>query len=412
MSATPVDTTPMATTLQRLLAGTAPRARVAAEALERLRAAGLPGRSHEDWRYANLAALDAVPSFASPPAAGMAGTLPEALPGYQRLVLANGQPLGAVPSGLRAVEPTPGVQDERGLARFASLAQGLAPAPLAFEAAGTLALEILCLAQAPEGASACALELRLAPGANLKVAERHVGDTGSRGLACMSLRLHLGADSGLQHQRLLDLAGAGLQLDTLEATIGERASYLQRCMIAGGGTVRSSQLVALAGRGAGFDWHGLAVDTGREVRDLMLALRHEAPDTRSEQRFRGIADGRARVACGADAFVAASAPGTRLAQSLRGLLDGEAAEIDLKPRLTILTDAVQASHGATTGRLDDELLFYMLARGLDPAEARALLKWAFLGEVFSGCEPAPLRIAAEQAIAARLRERPPADLLQ
>ncbi|MFM2288261.1 MAG: transporter, permease, partial [Pseudomonadota bacterium] len=262
-----------------------------------------------------------------------------------------------------------------------------------------------------DGAAASAVELRLAAGARLRLAERHLGDTALRGLACTSLRLQLGAGSTLRHQRLLDLAGAGLQLDTLEAVVGERASYLQRCMVAGGGTVRSSQLVSLAGREASLDWQGLAVASGREVRDLVLALRHEAPDTTSEQRFRGIADGRARVACSADATVAASAPGTRLAQSLRGLLDGEAAEVDLKPRLTILTDAVQASHGATTGRLDDDLLFYMLARGLDAAEARALLKWAFLGEVFSGCEPAPLRLAAERAIAARLRERPPGDLL-
>ncbi len=400
-------------TLERMLAGESGRGSLGRAALARLRAAGLPLRTQEDWRYANLAALDAVPTFDSPPAtSATAATLPPALPGYQRLVVANGRPLGELPAGLRAVEPSPAAADERGLARFAALAEGLAPSPLAFEVAGTLELELLCVAQAPEATSPSAIELRLAPRARLLLAERQLGDTGTRGLACSSLRLSLGAGSEARHQRLLDLGGGGLHLDTLDATIGERARYLQRCMVVGAGTVRSSQLVALAGRGAAFDWHGLAVATGREVRDLMLALRHEAPDTTSEQRFRGIADGRARVACGADAHVAASAPGTRLAQSLRGLLDGEAAEVDLKPRLTILTDAVQASHGATTGRLDEQLLFYMLARGLDPAEARALLKWAFLGEVFSGCEPAPLRLAAEQAIAARLRERPPVDLLQ
>ena len=409
----------MSTTLQRILAAPGSRSRAGAEALERLRAAGLPARTHEDWRYANLPALDAVPAFASLPAVAPGGAetpalqpLPPPLPGYQRLVLVDGRCGDGLPAGLRAIEPTATTLDARGLARFAALAEGLVPAPLAFEVHGELDLELLCLVQAPDAAAASAIELRLAPGARLRLAERHLGDTAARGLACTSLRLQLGPGSSLQHQRLLDLAGAGLQLDTLEATIGEQASYLQRCMVAGGGTVRSSQLVSLAGRGAAFDWHGLAVATGREVRDLVLALRHEAPDTRSEQRFRGIADGRARVACSADAHVAASAPGTRLAQSLRGLLDGEAAEIDLKPRLTILTDAVQASHGATTGRLDDDLLFYMLARGLDAAEARALLKWAFLGEVFSGCEPAALRLAAEQAIAAHLRERPPADLLQ
>jgi len=63
---------------------------------------------------------------------------------------------------------------------------------------------------------------------------------------------------------------------------------------------------------------------------------------------------------------------------------------------------VQARHGATTGKLDDDLLFYLLARGLDPEAARALLKSAFLGEVLKSIEPEALRVAAQQATALRL----------
>jgi Fe-S cluster assembly protein SufD len=299
-----------------------------------------------------------------------------------------------------------------GLLRFGLLAEALAPAPLAFELGGEGALELLLVGSSGDVARYATLQLQLLPGARWQLAERHLGDTGTHGLACQSLQLALGQGASLRHQRLLALGGSGLQLDTVSAQLGPEAHYLQRCMIAGAGTVRSSQSLRLAGHGARLDWQGLAVGSGREVRDVSLALRHEAPDTVSSQLFRGIADGRARIACTADAHVAASAPGTRLAQSLRGLLDGEGAEVDLRPRLTILTDAVQASHGATTGRLDADLLFYLLARGLGAVEARALLKWAFLGEVFAGCEPAALRTAAEHVIAAQLRERPPAGLLQ
>jgi len=99
-------------------------------------------------------------------------------------------------------------------------------------------------------------------------------------------------------------------------------------------------------------------------------------------------------------------------QSLRGLIDGKGAELDLRPRLTINTNEIQATHGATTGRLDEELLFYLLARGLDPIAARSLLKWAFLGEVLSALEPAPLRRLAGLAAAARLSDAPAPELLQ
>jgi Fe-S cluster assembly protein SufD len=89
-------------------------------------------------------------------------------------------------------------------------------------------------------------------------------------------------------------------------------------------------------------------------------------------------------------------------QSLRGLVDGPGAEIDLRPGLRIHTDEVQARHGATSGQLDENLLFYLLSRGLDRASARALLKWAFLGEVLAHIQVPALRQAAEQAAAGQL----------
>jgi Fe-S cluster assembly protein SufD len=99
-------------------------------------------------------------------------------------------------------------------------------------------------------------------------------------------------------------------------------------------------------------------------------------------------------------------------QSLRGLIDGKGAEVNLRPRLTINTDDIQAAHGATTGRLDEDLLFYLLSRGLAAASARSLLKWAFLSETLGAVGPQALRRAAESAVAARLSDAPAAELLQ
>jgi Fe-S cluster assembly protein SufD len=62
--------------------------------------------------------------------------------------------------------------------------------------------------------------------------------------------------------------------------------------------------------------------------------------------------------------------------------------------------------------LDQDLLFYLLSRGLDPASARSLLKWAFLSEILGALGPEPLRKGAESAVAARLSDAPTAELLQ
>ena len=78
------------------------------------------------------------------------------------------------------------------------------------------------------------------------------------------------------------------------------------------------------------------------------------------------------------------------------------AEIDLRPRLEINTDEVRAQHGATTGALDENLMFYLLARGIERPTARALLKWAFLGDVLRAIELPDVRRAAEHGAAGQL----------
>ena len=74
--------------------------------------------------------------------------------------------------------------------------------------------------------------------------------------------------------------------------------------------------------------------------------------------------------------------------------------------------AILAAHGATTGQLDEQLLYYLLSRGLAASAARSLLKWAFLSETLAVVGPQELRKAAEVAVAARLHDAPAAELLQ
>jgi Fe-S cluster assembly protein SufD len=129
---------------------------------------------------------------------------------------------------------------------------------------------------------------------------------------------------------------------------------------------------------------------------------HVALDTASTALFRGLASARARVGFDGDVQVIANAHGAKVRQSLRGLLEGSGSEVNLRPRLTIHTDQIEATHGATTGQLDEQLLFYLLSRGLDPATARALLKSAFLGDALAAIGIAPLRQQIEQSLVAHL----------
>ena len=81
------------------------------------------------------------------------------------------------------------------------------------------------------------------------------------------------------------------------------------------------------------------------------------------------------------------------------------AEINARPQLEINVDDVQCRHGATTGTLDDNQLFYLRSRGLDEAAARALLTFAFCRDVIGRVPLAPVRDAAEALVAGALPDR-------
>ena len=130
--------------------------------------------------------------------------------------------------------------------------------------------------------------------------------------------------------------------------------------------------------------------------------RHAAPHTRSRQTARAIASDFSRVIFNSKVIVNAGANNSDSQQSCRGLLLSPTAEIDTRPQLEIHADEVKCAHGATTGRLDPDMLFYMLSRGLDRATAQSLLVYAFLADVLTGMSVTSARSAIENALISQL----------
>ena len=94
---------------------------------------------------------------------------------------------------------------------------------------------------------------------------------------------------------------------------------------------------------------------------------------------------------------------TNARQSSRSLLLSAGAEAQNKPELRIFADDVKCSHGATVGDLDRDALFYLRARGIDEAEARALLTRAFVADLSTSLPVASLRPAVDEAVDGWLR---------
>jgi Fe-S cluster assembly protein SufD len=390
----------------------AARARAAAQLTE----LGWPSVRDEQWRYANLRAFERLDAFRPPTAVGAAhaaavpAELPPAVPGFERLIYLDGVRVAGAQPRLAGIQDTAGepaaawhwVPEQR----LGLLCDMFAGDAARLHVHGEAAIEILFMTSERAAGAAVypRLQLQLEPGSRLRLIERHLGAATAPALVACNVTIELARDAVFTHYRLQHYGRQTVFADNLWARLADQARYTVRSVAVGAGTARTSARVQLAGRGASVAWQAIAVGRGEQVHDTALKVEHSAADTSTEELFRGIADERSRIAFSGHIHIEASAPGSQARQSLRGLIEGAHAEIDLRPRLEIQTDEVKAAHGATTGRLDEDLLFYMLARGLDRQTARALLKWAFLSDVLREIELPALRTEAERLAAGQLQD--------
>ena len=274
-------------------------------------------------------------------------------------------------------------------------------------------LEVIFVACADgdRGTSYPRLEVSLGAHTQLELIERHLSAAGAASTVDSAAVIELARGARLTHYRLQGLSGSTIAFDTLQATLAEDTVYRLHGVSTGAAAARSTQILRLTGARAHLSMALVALGDRQQVQDTFALVEHRAPHTRTEQLFRGIAAGRARVACNGKIVVAPTAAGTDSQQSLRGLLAGTDAEIDVRPQLEIYTDDVRCSHGATAGKLDDNMLFYLLARGLDRDTALRLLKWAFLADAFAKIELPELRRQIEASLAEVLKDAALKELL-
>lgn len=115
--------------------------------------------------------------------------------------------------------------------------------------------------------------------------------------------------------------------------------------------------------------------------DNNSVVTHNAPRCHSNQLFKYVLDNDSTGAFEGAIIVTPKAPFTEAYQSNRNLLASESARMHSKPQLEIYNDEVKCSHGATTGQLDQDALFYMQTRGIPEQEARTMLMQAFMVDV-------------------------------
>jgi Fe-S cluster assembly protein SufD len=242
-------------------------------------------------------------------------------------------------------------------------------------------------------------------GARAMLVESHEGPPGSDYQVNAALELFAGDRAHVDHVKIIGEGADALHVSTLAAAIGAHARFNSFTFTTGGAVVRNQLFLKFDGEGTVAGIRGASLLKGRQHADTTLIADHIAHDCQSREVFKTVLDDEGHGVFQGRIIVRPHAQKTDAKMMTQALLLSERAEADNKPELEIFADDVQCGHGATAGALDDELKFYLMARGIPAAEAESLLIQAFLGEAIEGIEHAGLREALMESIANWLRER-------
>jgi Fe-S cluster assembly protein SufD len=398
-------------------------------AFRRFEVRGLPHRRVEEWKYTDLRALmrDAKPLAAPPDAAAIARAKAAApLIGdveARRIVFVDGAFVAAL-SDLAGLEAGLSIRPlgealaagdpliDAYLGKVVTAENDVAVAlNTAFMGDGALIriaagagidrpLNLVFIAAGDKPAAMFTRSLVVVEnGARAMIVESHESAGNPDYQVNTVFELVVGDDAHVDHVKLVGEGAKAFHVSTLMASVGARARLNDFSFVVGGAVVRNQLDLRFHGNDTVAGIRGVNMLKGEQHADTTMVVDHDSVGCQSRELFKSVLDGESRGIFQGKIIVRPHAQKTDGKMMTQALLLSEMAEADNKPELEIFADDVQCGHGATCGDLDEDLLFYLRARGIPMKEAEALLIQAFIGEAVEGIEHARLRdVLMEKAV--------------
>ncbi|MFV0365092.1 MAG: Fe-S cluster assembly protein SufD [Mangrovibacterium sp.] len=172
-----------------------------------------------------------------------------------------------------------------------------------------------------------------------------------------------------------------LAIDSQFYRLAENAQAHQTLVSLNAGVTRNNLKVDLQGENAEMTMNGMSILNNKQHVDNFTSITHAVPNCLSNQLYKNVLDGESSGAFSGRIKVVRDAQKTNAFQRNNNVLLSKEAKMNTKPQLIIDADDVKCSHGATVGQIDEEVLFYMQARGIGARQARMMLMKAFCHEV-------------------------------
>lgn len=211
--------------------------------------------------------------------------------------------------------------------------------------------------------------------------------------------------ASLERLKISREGAAAMHVSTFVASLAANARLSDVGLNLAGGLLRNQSFVSLNGQGAHAGVRGANILKNKEHADATLFLDHAAERSESKALFKSVLEDTSQAVFQGKILVRPGAQKTDARMMARALLLSDGAQANCKPELEIFADDVQCAHGSTVGALDENLVFYLMARGISRVEAEALLTEAFVGEVIDAIENRSLRESLAAVVSERLRMR-------
>jgi Fe-S cluster assembly protein SufD len=244
-----------------------------------------------------------------------------------------------------------------------------------------------------------------ATGSSLKISENYYSIHAVNPSFCNPVtEMHVGENAHMELTKNESENSNDFHIDYTGIIQEANSSMHIHTITSGGRIVRNNLKIELKGKNASAYLNGLYVVSGESHVDNHSVVDHASPDCYSNELYKGVLDGKSRGVFNGRIYVARDAQKTNAYQSNKNILLSDDASMNAKPQLEIYADDVKCSHGATTGQIDPEALFYLRSRGIGEREASALLTNAFAEEILDKIALSSAREKLKEIIHSNLKK--------
>lgn len=240
--------------------------------------------------------------------------------------------------------------------------------------------------------------VRFGKGSTATVIERHLSVTSEAAFVSTVSDIEVQDGAEATYIILQQQGAADTHLGQLRIVMGADAKLRLFVINAGGKLVRQELRIDVQGENSDLSIRGVNLLGGETHTDVTMVLGHNVPNTSSTEVFRNVVFDRAKGIFQGMIRVAPDAQKTDAKMACNTLLMSDDGEFSAKPELEIFADDVQCGHGATVADISDTHLYYLMARGVPRAKARAMLVNAFVDEIIEELEEETLVEALEGII--------------